>query len=88
MTDSRRDSDKFMLRLPDGWRDVLKVRAARNRRSMNQEILAALESVVNAATGEGLGNSAPVAAAGTDALQGVNPSTQGKGTASNECDTI
>lgn len=39
-------ADQFMLRLPDGWRDTLKQLAAKNRRSMNSEILAALERVV------------------------------------------
>lgn len=62
--------DKFMLRLPDGWRPALKERAARNRRSLNSEILAALESVVGEAAGEGLAVTNP-AANETDALQGV-----------------
>lgn len=68
----RQTEDKFMLRLPNGWRDAIKERAVKNRRSMNQEILVALESVVSAATGEGLANTAPAAAQRTDALQGVN----------------
>lgn len=38
-------ADRFMLRLPEGWRAAIKARAARNRRSMNQEILAALEAI-------------------------------------------
>ena len=38
-----RDSDKFMLRLPDGMRDRLKSAAAANNRSMNAEIVAAIE---------------------------------------------
>jgi len=42
-------TDQYMLRLPIGWRGELKKLAAKNRRSMNQEILAALESVVGAA---------------------------------------
>ncbi|QEW18999.1 Arc-like DNA binding domain protein [Marinibacterium anthonyi] len=42
----RQTTDKFMLRLPDGWREVIKELAQRNRRSMNQEILAALEGQV------------------------------------------
>lgn len=54
--------DQFNLRLPDGWRDALKNRAARNRRSMNSEILAALESVVGSAAGEELPTTAPAAA--------------------------
>lgn len=67
----RSDNDKFMLRLPQGWREVIKVRAAQNRRSMNQEILAALESVVSAATeGQiGVGSSA-AASSNNAALQG------------------
>lgn len=39
-------ADRYIIRLPDGWRDTIKVLAAKNRRSMNQEILAALEGVV------------------------------------------
>ncbi len=42
----RTAQDKYMIRLPDGWRDAIKIRAATNRRPMNQEILAALEGVV------------------------------------------
>lgn len=69
----RHAADKYILRLPNGWRDAIKEKAARNRRSMNQEILAALESVVSAATtGVGLVNQAPVVAPShSDALQGA-----------------
>ncbi|MEL6362305.1 MAG: Arc family DNA-binding protein [Pseudomonadota bacterium] len=35
--------EKYMLRLPDGMRDTIKVIAAQNRRSMNAEIVVALE---------------------------------------------
>lgn len=35
--------DRYMLRLPNGWRDAIKSEAARNRRSMNNEILDAVE---------------------------------------------
>lgn len=38
-----RESDKFMLRLPDGMRDRIKAAAEENGRSMNSEIVAALE---------------------------------------------
>ncbi len=38
-----RDSDKFMLRLPTGMRDRIKAAADSNNRSMNAEIVAALE---------------------------------------------
>lgn len=38
-----RESDKFMLRLPDGMRDRIKAAAEANGRSMNAEIVATLE---------------------------------------------
>lgn len=38
-----RESDKFMLRLPDGMRDRIKTAAEANTRSMNAEIVATLE---------------------------------------------
>jgi hypothetical protein len=37
-----RDSDKFMLRLPDGMRDMIAEVAKENNRSMNAEIVARL----------------------------------------------
>lgn len=39
-----RESDKIMLRVPDGMRDRLKDEAAANNRSMNSEIVARLEA--------------------------------------------
>lgn len=64
-------ADQFPVRLPDGWRDAIKARAARNRRSMNSEILAALESVVGeAAGGRGVQTNAPAAENDSAALPG------------------
>ena len=40
---TNRDSDRFMLRLPDGMRDRIKDAAHTNNRSMNAEIVATLE---------------------------------------------
>ncbi|ULB09131.1 Arc family DNA-binding protein [Cereibacter azotoformans] len=37
---------RFQIRLPTDWRDTIKALAAKNRRSMNAEILAALEGHV------------------------------------------
>ena len=37
-----RESDKFMLRLPDGMRDLIKSSADKHSRSMNAEIVAVL----------------------------------------------
>jgi hypothetical protein len=51
-----------MVRFPDGLRDKIKALAKANRRSMNAEIVFALEERMLAATGEGLGNSSPAAA--------------------------
>lgn len=39
-----RNSDSSVLRMPEGMRGMLKVRAAQNRRSMNAEIIALIEA--------------------------------------------
>lgn len=39
-----RESDKFMLRFPDGMRDRIKAEADKNGRSMNAEIIQAIEA--------------------------------------------
>jgi plasmid stability protein len=41
--DQHQFKDRYMLRLPDGMRDRIKTVAAQNNRSMNAEIVAALE---------------------------------------------
>jgi hypothetical protein len=38
-----RGSDQYMIRFPDGLRDAIAKRAAENGRSMNTEIIAAIE---------------------------------------------
>ncbi|WP_225611996.1 Arc family DNA-binding protein [Paracoccus sp. PAR01] len=38
-----RESDRFMLRLPEGMRNRIRVAAEANNRSMNSEMVAALE---------------------------------------------
>ncbi len=42
-TGTGRESDKFMLRLPNGMRDRIKLAADAKNRSMNAEIVARLE---------------------------------------------
>lgn len=42
-----RESDKFMLRLPDGMRERIAEAAKENNRSMNSEIVARLERSFN-----------------------------------------
>ena len=39
-----RESDKFMLRFPDGMRDRIRIEAEKNGRSMNAEIVSRLEA--------------------------------------------
>lgn len=61
-----RDLDKFMVRLPEGMRDRLRLSAEDNRRSMNAELIFHLDralplQVRKAATGEGSKAKAPVA---------------------------
>lgn len=38
--------DQYMLRFPDGMRDYLKLQAEKNKRSLNAEIIARLESTI------------------------------------------
>ena len=38
--------DQFPIRMPDGWRDAIKAQAAKNRCSMNAEILNAIETAM------------------------------------------
>ncbi len=44
--------DRYIIRLPSGWRDAIKRLAKANRRSMNQEMLLALEPLIQRATAE------------------------------------
>jgi plasmid stability protein len=39
-------SEKFVIRLPDGWRDKLKEEAAKCHHSMNAEILNAIQTAM------------------------------------------
>ncbi len=41
--ESRTATDQYMLRLPGGWRDAIKTEAKKGHRSMNAEIIAAIE---------------------------------------------
>lgn len=63
INDTGRDSDQFTLRLPDGMREVLKARAAGNRRAMNAEVLALLELGMNTTATPTAENCARLAAA-------------------------
>lgn len=74
---SHKRDDQYIVRFPDGLRDRVRQMAKANRRSMNSEIILAIEARVEAATGGGDQTKAPVAAVRTGALPGSNPITQG-----------
>lgn len=66
-------AERFQVRLPEGLRDALKMRAAANRRSTNAEIVLMLERALasaTAATGETLQGDTPAAASNDTALAG------------------
>lgn len=44
--ENRSAPDQYMLRLPRGWRDAVKEEARKGHRSMNAEILAAIETAM------------------------------------------
>ena len=75
-----RTLDKFIIRMPEGWRDRFKQIAKQNRRSVNAEILIHLGKVLedhdNSATGNSL-QARPAADAEQTALQGGDPIHQG-----------
>ena len=77
-------ADRFMIRMPDGWRERLKENAARNRRSMNAEILCILQGALGAAAGGDLAGLTPAAGNDEAALPGGASITQGIGGAANE----
>lgn len=39
-------ADRFQIRLPDGWRDIIKREAKKGHRTMNAEIVAAIETAM------------------------------------------
>ncbi|MDB6454687.1 Arc family DNA-binding protein [Falsirhodobacter sp. 20TX0035] len=41
-----KDLNKFVVRLPEGWRDTIKSEAKKSHRSMNAEIIAAIETAM------------------------------------------
>lgn len=49
---TRRNSDQFQLRMPDGMRDQIKALGETNNRSMNAEIVAAIGAAIAGAAAE------------------------------------
>jgi plasmid stability protein len=43
--DAQQNRDKLMVRVPDGMRTAIKVAAARNRRSVNSEVVFHLDRI-------------------------------------------
>lgn len=46
-TTRSREPDKFIVRFPEGWRDLLAKRAKENGRSMNSELLQILKPALS-----------------------------------------
>lgn len=40
------EAEKFVVRLPSGWRGAIKAEAKKGHRSMNAEIIAAIETAM------------------------------------------
>lgn len=81
MPQNRTMNAGFSMRLPDGLRDRLKNAAAKNRRSMNSELIYHLEAALGhsapEAAGEGFADTTPAASSNTTALQGGDANTHG-----------
>lgn len=52
MSDAPQNQDKFVVRLPDGMREQVKTSAERNNRSMNAEIIVALNMYLGITDGQ------------------------------------
>lgn len=61
--------DQYIVRFPDGMRDKIKALAKANRRSMNAEIIVAIEAGI--AAGGKFGDQTPAAGNHTDANASV-----------------
>lgn len=53
MSQNRNMNERFIVRLPDGLRDTIRATAEQNRRSMNSEIVLALEKTFNPKVADG-----------------------------------
>lgn len=71
-----READKYVIRFPDGMRDQIKALAKVNRRSMNAEIIVALEARMEMTAGVKASETSPAAIDQNSALQGAAPSTR------------
>ena len=79
-----RGDDQFPLRMPPGLRGRLKERAVQSRRSMNSELLLAIESWLageDVTAGAKFGDRSPAVTTETAACQGGNPNNSSEGTA-------
>lgn len=71
-----RDADKYVVRFPEGLRDQIKELAKANRRSMNAEIIVALEARMQMAAGHLALETDPAVIEQNAALQGGLPITK------------
>lgn len=67
--------DQYIVRFPDGLRERVKMQAARNRRSMNAEIVVAIEAAMQMTAGAKGLDTIPAVIDQTGALHGVNSTT-------------
>lgn len=75
------NSDPITLRLPKGWKEVLKGIAERNRRTVTAEILHQLEQNFNETAGAEFADRTPAARHTSAAHKGVASITNGIGDA-------
>lgn len=75
---------RITLRVPRQECDYMDRVADENVTSRNAEIVRSIRERMQAAAGDEFGDQAPAAASRTNALQGVNSITNGKGTTADE----
>lgn len=79
-----READKYVVRFPDGMRDQIKALAKANRRSMNAEIIVALEARMEMTAGHVASETDPAVIEQNAALPGGLPITKDERTVSDE----
>lgn len=65
--------DQYIVRFPSGLREIVKAQAARNRRSMNAEIVVAIEAAMQMTAGQVSEATAPAVIDQNSALTSANP---------------
>lgn len=79
-----RGANQYVVRFPDGLRDQIKALAKANRRSMNAEIIVALEARMQMTAGAKASETGPAVINQNAALQGGTPITKDERTVSDD----